>query len=260
MKPKESILVSIVNYGKSQLTYLRRVVRELKSFEKYNVTVIVNSNININSISGIDRVNLIKLQDYQLLPMTCRGVISTNEDKFDYFIYTENDHLWKESHVDKFKEYYEIIPENRLTGLIQYERYNGDKFFPAFHEQYGWDYSSIEVHADKLFITPMNVHQASFIINNSQLKKIKKTHDFTSFLSDDHYSVKCKTNTDIFQYAGFKKLICISDFDDNIIQHLPNIVLDRHRKKFNNNSERMGKWEKWMNYEIKKIKEHANKL
>ncbi|MCU0356551.1 MAG: hypothetical protein MUE95_03125 [Cyclobacteriaceae bacterium] len=29
-------------------------------------------------------------------------------------------------------------------------------------------------------------------------------------------------NTDIYQYAGMKKVICISEFEQNIIYHLPN--------------------------------------
>jgi hypothetical protein len=36
--------------------------------------VIKNSNITL-SISGIDEVNVLKLEDYQLLPLTCRKVI-----------------------------------------------------------------------------------------------------------------------------------------------------------------------------------------
>jgi len=45
---KQSILVVLVNYGREQINYLETVVKELKSFNKYNVTIIVNSNIEIN--------------------------------------------------------------------------------------------------------------------------------------------------------------------------------------------------------------------
>ena len=39
------------------------------------------------------------------------------------------------------------------------------------------------------------------------------------------YSLKCKVNTDIYQYAGLKKLICISEFEMNLIHHLPNLYI-----------------------------------
>ena len=38
----KKILAVIVNYGDEQLNYLEQVVHELKSFIKYDVTVIVN--------------------------------------------------------------------------------------------------------------------------------------------------------------------------------------------------------------------------
>jgi hypothetical protein len=74
MKDKISILAVLVNYGTEQVNYLKKVVKELKLFNKYNVTIIVNSNVNL-SIDEIDYVNIIKLDDYQLLPLTCRNVI-----------------------------------------------------------------------------------------------------------------------------------------------------------------------------------------
>ena len=34
------------------------------------------------------------------------------------------------------------------------------------------------------------------------------------------YSIKCKVNTDIYEDCGFRKLICVSDFEENIIHHI----------------------------------------
>ena len=51
------VLAVLVNYGDEQLSYLEYVVRELNSFKKYNVTVVVNSNIPLD-IVGIDKVNV----------------------------------------------------------------------------------------------------------------------------------------------------------------------------------------------------------
>ena len=83
----KKILAVLVNYGEEQLNYLQQVVTELKSFQKYNVTVIVNSNIPLNQINGIDNLNVIKLNDYQLLPLTCRKVIWEHRNNFDIFMF-----------------------------------------------------------------------------------------------------------------------------------------------------------------------------
>jgi len=222
----KKLLAVIVNYGEEQLEYLQQVVTELKSFSKYETTVVVHSNIPLDGLKGIDHVNVIEMENYQFLPMTCRQMIDHHSKDFDYFIFSENDHLWKEHHVDKFIEYSNILPPNRIPGLIQYEEDETGKYYPAYHAHYDWDYNSVEDYDGKKFAHFTNVHQASFIISKEQLEAIKREKDFTQFFSNDYYSVKCKTNTDIYLYCGMKKVICISEFNDNLIHHLPNVYIN----------------------------------
>ena len=220
------ILAVIVNYGSEQLNYLQQVVNELKSFQKYKVTIVVHSNIPLDELKNIDHVNIIKLENYQLLPMTCRQTINQESDNFDYFIFSENDHLWKEHHIDKYIEYSKILPENRIPGLIQYEEDHTGRYYPAYHAHYDWDYTSVEEYGGKKFAHFTNVHQASFIISKEVLNRIKQTRDFNQFFGQDQYSLKCKTNTDIYLHSDMKKLICISEFEDNLIHHLPNVYIN----------------------------------
>lgn len=222
----KNILAVLVNYGEEQLQYLQQVVNELKSFKKYNVTIFVNSNIPLDMIEGVDYVNIIKLNDYQLLPLTCKQVIWNYKDEFDIFLFGENDHLFKEYHIDKHLEYTSILPENRITGLIQYEQNETGRYYPAYHAHYDWDYNSLEEYGGKKFAHFTNIHQATFILTRKQLLKVGEMYDFTQFFGPSHYSVKCKVNTDIYQFCGMKKLICISDFENNLIHHLPNIYID----------------------------------
>ena len=237
-----NILAVIVNYGTEQLQYLEQVVSELKSFKKYNVSVIVNSNISLN-IEGVDLVNVIELEDYQLLPLTCKQVIWDHKDDFDVFLFGENDHLFKEHHIDKYLEYTSILPNNRIAGLIQYEENETGRYYPAYHAHYDWDYNSVEEYEGKKFAHFTNIHQATFIITKNQLHKIGKQYDFTQFFGSSHYSVKCKVNTDIYQFCGMKKMICISDFEDNLIHHLPNIYIngEQGRNKLGYGEDKMKK-------------------
>ena len=223
MSNRKKILAVIVNYGEEQLGYLEQVIEQFNSFKNYNVEVVVHTNMSIkDKVGGHYNEFVIELEDYQLLPMTCRQTIAQYKDEYDYFLFTENDHLWLEHHVDRFIEYNSIIPEDRITGLIQYEKDETGRYYPALHAHYGWDPNSVEEYNGKKFAHFNNVHQACFIITQEQLNKIASEKDFTQFFSNDHYSVKCKTNTDIYQYCGMKKLICISDFEANLIHHLPN--------------------------------------
>ena len=117
---KKNLLAVLVNYGDEQLDYLQEVITKLKSFKNFNVTVVVQSNIAL-STNGIDTLNVVTLEDYQLLPLTCRKEIWDRRNDYDVFIYGENDHLFLEKHVEKHLEYETILPDNRITGLIQFE-------------------------------------------------------------------------------------------------------------------------------------------
>ena len=90
----------------------------------------------------------------------------------------------------------------------------------------GYDSNSVEEYDNKKFAHFTNIHQATFILTKEQLLDIGKKYDFTRFFGPSQYSVKCKVNTDIYQYCGMKKLICISEFEDNLIHHLPNIYIN----------------------------------
>jgi hypothetical protein len=219
------ILAVLVNYGDEQLNYLQQVVTSLKNFEKYQVSVVVNSNIPLE-IEGVDYVNVLELEDYQLLPLTCKQVLWYYKDEFDIFIFGENDHLFLEHHIDKYLEYESILPGDRIAGLIQYEENEIGKYYPAYHAHYDWDYNSVEEYGGKKFAHFNNLHQATFILTKEQLLNIGEQHDFTQFFGQSHYSVKCKVNTDIYQFCGMKKMICISDFEDSLIHHLPNIYIN----------------------------------
>jgi len=270
------LLVVIVNYGNEQLNYLQRVVAELKSFEKYSVHIVVNSNIPLN-ISGVDEVNIYQMDDYQLLPLTCRNIIWENRDKFDVFIYTENDHLFLEHHIDKHLEYEKILPKSKISGLIQYEKNETGYYYPAYHADFDWDYKSVQTYGGKIFAHFNNLHQASFILSQKQLIRIGKRINFlelhsdkdywivkkyknfnikifnSKYISKNAYSVKCKVNTDIYRYAGLQKLICISEFKENLIHHLPNIYINGEGGRLKLRSD-----EKKMNYAIMKLLNQKN--
>lgn len=247
------VLAVLVNFGIEQIGYLKKVVAELKSFQKYNVYVVVNSNININ-IKGVDEVNVVQLRNYQLLPLTCRKVIWDKRNDYDIFVYGENDHLFQEHHIDKYIEYYNFLPQDRIAGLIQYETQNNLRSYPAYHAKYCWDMGSVEVHQGKKFAHFTNLHQATFIITKEQLFRIGTKYDFTDFMETSHYSPKCRVNTDIYQFCGMKKIICISEFDMNIIHHLPNIYAMGLNGRL-----KLGTWDKKMQEDINMLLSNKSK-
>ena len=228
----KSLLVVLVNYGDEQISYLKQVVSEFQSFKKYDVDIFVHTNIELG-IQGVKEI-LISMDDYELLPLTCRTTIADKAHKYDYIIFSENDHLWKESHLDKYIEYEQVLPSDKISGLIQYEENEQGKWYPALHAHYDWDFDSVEIYGGKKFAHFTNVHQASFLISKQKLLDIMHLYDITQFITEkNRYSYKCRVNTEIYENCFLKKLICISEFDENLIHHLPNIYIngDAGRKK-----------------------------
>lgn len=231
---KKSILVSIVNYGEEQLKYLQEVIDSLNLFKKYNITIVVTTNINLeNIINGVTYFNNIEiLSSWQLLPLMARRVINQCVDQYDYYLYTENDHLWLEKHIDNYIKYENILPDNYISGLIQYEYDHTGRYYPAYFKsskykgKFEWDYNSVKEFNRLKFAHFNNVHQASFLLSNNKLNEICNRFDINNFWSNDHYSLKCKVNTEIYEWAGYKKVICVSEFEDNLIHHLPNIYIN----------------------------------
>ena len=109
MSKKKNLLVVIVNYGYDQIPYLNDMIVALRGFKKYNVKIVVNSNIPLDN-PEIDKLNLFeklegfgfqdiffklkiskkwsgRLYDFNFLPMTCRKSIMDEIDEHDYFIY-----------------------------------------------------------------------------------------------------------------------------------------------------------------------------
>ncbi len=259
---KKKVLAVLVNYGGEQVEYLKLVLKELKAFRKFDVYTIVHSNIFINDIN-IDEIKIIKLENFQLLPLTCRKTIWERRELFDFFYYGENDHLFTENHLDNHIRYTKILPSNKIPGLIQFEQKDNVKYFPALHANYSWrqkvwNYGNLKFgHFD-------NLHQASFLLDKNQLFKVSRKIDFLSLYYPkpniiqkvlikfkkkfgydvnvkNKYSVKCKVNTDIYEHGGFLKLICISEFNNNLIHHLPNLYIngEKGRKKLRGESQLM---------------------
>jgi hypothetical protein len=58
------------------------------------------------------------------------------------------------------------------------------------------------------------------------------------------YSVKCRVNTDLFEFSNWEKVVCISEFDENLIEHLPGVYIngEKGRAKMRGTQEEMNKW------------------
>lgn len=267
---KLKILAVIVNYGKDQLDYLKEMILSLNNFEKYHVKIIVHSNVDID-ILGVHEVKIFQMDNYWYLPSTCRDTIWKNKENFDLFFYSENDMLIREIHFDNFLKYLKVLPNNRISGLLRYETDGVQNYYPDYHADFAWKKKSVEKHGNYVFAHFTNLHQACFIITKEQLKILGNKFEFYKLVKDRvplrHrvkmkvskifrvnikryyiYDAMCKVGTDVYQYGGMKKLICISEFEDNLIHHMSDVYINGSRGRKKQHVD-----EKTMQEELKKL-------
>lgn len=172
------LLVSISNYGTSQLPYLNSAIDEYLSYKKYDVTVVVDSTVPLDR----DDVTVI-LQDPSLLHLlahTHRQYFVDKQDDYDLFLYAENDILIKEEAIDTFLKYDQMFNYNQCLGFIRYEmRENDPKFyFPDVNSHWPCIKSKrTEVNGSDFFEF-INVHQGCWILPKEKLKHVINYSDF----------------------------------------------------------------------------------
>lgn len=260
------ILVAIVNYGEEQLSYLDKIVSEYKSMS-YDVDIVIHTNPGIKHFDTDLYSDIIKLEyklntpiklsdgrtwtmtSYQELPWTTRQTLYLGKDDYDFFIFTENDHLITESHIENHIKISKILPDDRIAGLIQYEEYEKGRFYPAYHGKFKWDYDSVEQYGEYIVAHFGNVHQASFLLTKKQHDKVIK--ELPDYLTDNirkvPYSVKPRVNTDIYTHGGMKKVLPISHWEDFHVYHLPNV----YYKKNSGRNYNQGNWDVKMEEDLK---------
>lgn len=233
------VLVCIASHDINQLWCLEKLLNEYKSMD-HEVHVIVHSNIPLDVDSLKEREYDIpeenkhlydwievkvynNLEDPNHLPFKTRQTIYDRRDDYDLFIYSENDHLITKKNIDSFVAVSNILPENKICGFFQYEQYDCGRVYPGAHAHYGWNFTTISGLANTpyVFASYTNPHQACYVLTKKQLHKAIKDFDFLDMDMNSGFTIKCTVNTDIYLKPKWDKILCISHWEDFLVQHLP---------------------------------------
>jgi len=249
---KQKVLVVMVNYGHKQLNYLHQVIDGFNGFnpDRFDIDIYVHSNIAIDRDDVTTIIHEKPPQNgWNWLPWECRKTIYDNRNKYDLFLYSENDHLYNEHNLSSFLDVSKELPNNYVPGFIQYEshpQHHLGKFYPAYHATYDWDYVSVETFGEYTVAQFTNEHHAGFLLTKEQLKIVLDKWG-KKFLVDEkrglymfglpgYDSPKVRCCADVYSQSGLKKVIPISHFNNFLIYHLPNKYYDVFKNySFDNN-------------------------
>ena len=116
----KSLLVSIANYGNTQLSLMKRSIEEFKSYKNFNVTISVHTTIDLD----IPKIIITKYDDSIKWDLVYkhRWEFIKEIDNFDYFMFIENDTLVKEDALNVFCKHDPFLSENTCIGFVRYEK------------------------------------------------------------------------------------------------------------------------------------------
>lgn len=227
------ILTYITNYeGNKKINYVKEIITSLEGIEceKHDVIIYTTDDININSnklniiISKHPKVfsNSKYSNNWQKEPEFIwlhRKDLMNKVNQYDYYIHLEDDVLLTKENFKYFIIENKKIPENKIIGFLITEN---EKIV------------SMSKHNDNIFfrnngnyITPNNLHSASWLLENKNLKYCisKGLNSKPKLVSK--YNIKCTACTEF--YIFLEKLIPKKQIEKYTLKHLTN----KYIKKYN---------------------------
>ena len=219
---KLRLLVAIASYGDKHLDYLKHVIATYKSMT-LAVDVVVLSNNAKDLGEGVKVVVGLPSKNPWSLPFAHKPIFAENVDRYDLFIYSEDDIQVTEPNIRAFLRATQTLPENEIAGHLLYEvDPSGKRWLPNFHGHFHWKPQSVRASNGCTVAEFTNEHSAFYLLTQAQLKKAIRSGGFLRAPHAGKYDMLCAAATDPFTSCGFQKVICISQLDDFLLHHLPN--------------------------------------
>lgn len=221
------ILAAIANHGVKNERYVQALLAEYRSMS-HDVDVVVLSNVPKELGNDVEVVVGAPTKDPWSLPFGYKEIFKQRRDDYDLFIYSEDDTLIEQRHIDAFLRATEILPQDLIAGFLRYERSpDGTVYYSTIHGQYHWDPASIATFGDRTFARYTNDHSACFIITKAQLHRGLECGGFMKGARQGTYDMLCTAATDPYTQCGMTKVICVSHLEDSLLHHLPDIYLGK---------------------------------
>jgi SAM-dependent methyltransferase len=222
------ILVVIANFGSKNDAYLNRVIAEYRSMP-YEIDIVITSNVQKHLDPPTEiRVGLPDKSTPFSLPFAHREVFAQRANDYELFIYSEDDMLITERHIEAFLRHSAVLPADEVPGFLRFEeRPSGGIQYCDMHAGYAWDSQSVKTIGEHTFAFFSNEHAGCYMLTRSQLRHALDSGAFLVPAHDGIYGMLECGATDIFTQCGLRKMICISRISDASVHHLPNKYIDR---------------------------------
>jgi 2-polyprenyl-3-methyl-5-hydroxy-6-metoxy-1,4-benzoquinol methylase len=217
------VLVAIASYGKGNDQYLRRLIAEYQSMS-FRVDIVILSNIEKKLAAEIECFVGLPDRNPWSLPFAHKRLFADRADRYDVFIYSEDDILIEEANIRAFLEITPLLKNDEIAGFLRIEKAaDGEKkSYPDMHGFFHWDHRSIRVRSDHVLARCTNEHAACYILTKSQLRRAIDSGGFLVEVHEEKYDLLCTAATDPYTQCGMTKLIPVSSVDRFCVHHMSN--------------------------------------
>jgi SAM-dependent methyltransferase len=221
------ILVALASHGTSNDCYLLRVIQEYRAMS-FDVDIVILSNFNKQITPDIEVLVGSPTKDPWSLPFNHKRLFAERAEKYDLFVYSEDDILITENNLRAFLDASTVLQEDELAGYLRIEMSsNGAVNYPDIHGYHHWDPTSVRSRGKYTLGRFTNEHAACYVLTRNQLKKAIKSGGFLVEPHEWKHDLLCTAATDPYIQCGFAKLIPISHLNDFTVHHLSNKYVNK---------------------------------
>lgn len=225
MNEQRRVLAVIAHHGSKNRQHLDTMLTAFRAMRDA-VTVVVVSEAHKDLPADVSVEVGLPTSDPWSLPFAHREIMATRRDDFDLFVYSEDDTMIEQRHLDAHVELSSLLPDNRIPGLQRFEQWeSGERSYCSVHSYYRWEPYSIEKHGGHTFAHLTNEHGAAVILTRRQLDRAIASGGFLVAPHHGDYDMLVSAATDVYTQCGMRKLFCLERLEDQLVHHLPNVYL-----------------------------------
>jgi len=221
MERMPSIFIAIASYGTAQDHYLERLLAEYRKLRMVSRVVVLSNQY--KTVRGAEVVVGLPSSDPYSLPFAHRRLFAENAEKYDLFVYTEDDTFLTEKHIDSFLTMQAKLEKNEILGFIRSETSpEGKKYITSIHHHFRWLPDTVVNRDGEIFAQLSNQHSGCFIATREHLSRAITSGGFLVEPRSWVYGMLETAATDIYTQCGLRRILCLSRIQEFIVPHLAN--------------------------------------
>lgn len=216
------VLVAIASFGEKNIEFLRHIIRDYRSMNM-DIDVVVNSDAPKHLEAGVKVIVGFPGRNPHSLPFAHKRIFAENIDRYDLFVYSEDDIGVNEQSIREFLRATIDLEPDEIAGYLRYEiGQDGTVSLPDVHGPFHWKPESVRRRGSYTVAEFTNEHAGFYVLTQSQLRRAIASGKYLCRPYHGRYGMLETAATDPYTHCGFRKVICISAFDKFLIHHMPN--------------------------------------